>query len=154
MKTAVFTHIFKKITQPALETEGLIFVVAQWPAQAALRQFDIFLTLKFTLRAHGAQVEGKAQTGERFIEMRQRKESCWYFGEKWVLDFVIKPNSVFEKETWAQIPETSTQNYTTQPTSSDGFNSRTKLPGHAGYLCSKKYISHIVNHLARSQVFT
>ncbi len=33
-------------------------------------------------RAHGAQVGGEAQTGGRFIQMRQRKASCWYFGEK------------------------------------------------------------------------
>ncbi len=70
--------ILKNSTSP-------IFVGAQQPTQAALRPFGIFLTLKLILPLCGIlvlnaecmlQVGREVQTGERLIQMTQRKTRC------------------------------------------------------------------------------
>lgn len=73
-------------------------MAVQQPKRAVLWLFGIFLTLKFTLsvclvfwcQAHSARVRGEEQTGGRFIEMRQRKASCWYSGGNWVINFALR----------------------------------------------------------------
>lgn len=42
-----------------------------------------------TERTGGAQVEGEAQTGGKFLRMKQLKARGWYFGGNWVLDFAL-----------------------------------------------------------------
>lgn len=43
----------------------------------------------FLCRAHGAWVVGETQTGGRFIQIRQHKVSCLYFGGNWVFGLRI-----------------------------------------------------------------
>lgn len=67
--------------------QGSIFMVVQRPAQAVLRQFGIFMTLKLALPicvVLWCQTQCALCTGGRLIRMRQRKVSSWYFGGKWV----------------------------------------------------------------------
>ncbi len=61
-----------------LTSDGLIFISAQRPAQG--------LTLKLSLPLCGEFRGVFWCTGGSFTQMRQHKDSCWYFGGNGVLD--------------------------------------------------------------------
>lgn len=75
------------------KTKGFLFVVLQWPAQVTLDCLvfswpwnKLYPSVWYFCVEHTAQMEGQAQTGGRFIQMRQCKARCWYFGGNWVID--------------------------------------------------------------------